>query len=75
MTLVDILQYPLTAMTLTSTWLISGPTRAHRGVGFAVAGLSQPLWFICGWVTHQWALWGLAVVFMFMHLRGFRNNL
>ena len=68
--LIDLLQWPATAVTLLAAWLV-GSTRARRRlIGFIAFILSNLLWIAWGWHDEAWALIVLQVALLLQERLG-----
>lgn len=72
--MLDWIQYPGVALSLTGAWLVSSPQAPRRRVGFAI-------WIVSNVVLITWAVsvsaWGLVGMYSFFTVtsaRGVRNN-
>jgi hypothetical protein len=73
-TLPDVFQAGLFISAVTSTWLLSGATKRARFWGFLIAAVGQPFWFAAGYMAEQYGIMVLAFIFLFLQVRGARNN-
>ena len=72
--LLNLLQWPAMAVTVTAAWLVASSHERRRNVGFWVFLLSNLLWVVWGWSTQAWALVVLQVALAAMNIRGARKT-
>ena len=70
MDLINLIQWPAMAVTITASWLVASSNEAKRNAGFWVFMLSNVLWVAWGLHTNALALIALQVGLAFMNVRG-----
>lgn len=69
--LLDLLQWPAMAVTVTASWLVGSSHARRRKIGFWAFLISNVLWMILwGWHASAWALVLLQVCLGAMNIRG-----
>ena len=74
MPLLDWLQWPAMAPTLSASWLVTSRSGPRRGCGFWLFLLSNILWVAWGWQSGSWALVVLQVGLALMNIDGAHKN-
>ncbi len=72
--LLDAVQWPAMAATLTAAWLVASQSRGKRRAGFWVFIVSNLLWVTWGWHAKAYALIALQAGLFAMNLRGAKKN-
>lgn len=70
MDLINLIQWPAMAVTITASWLVASPDEARRNAGFWVFMLSNVLWIVWGLHASALALIALQGGLAFMNIRG-----
>ena len=70
MDLINLIQWPAMAVTITASWLVASSNEGKRNAGFWVFMLSNVLWVAWGLHTSALALIALQVGLAFMNIRG-----
>lgn len=70
MDLVNLLQWPAMAVTITAAWLVASSHKGKRNAGFWIFLLSNLLWVAWGLHAHAPALIALQVGLAAMNIRG-----
>jgi hypothetical protein len=68
--LLDLLQWPAMAVTVTAAWLVASESKKKRSLGFWVFLASNTLWITWGWHDRAYALICLQVMLAIMNIRG-----
>ena len=68
--LIDLLQWPAMAVTVSASWLVASGSSRRRNLGFWVFLASNVLWLVWGWSTQAWALVLLQLALAAMNIRG-----
>jgi hypothetical protein len=68
--ILDLLQWPAMAVTITAAWLVASESKRKRSIGFWVFLASNALWIIWGWHDGAYALICLQVVLALLNIRG-----
>lgn len=72
--IIDALQWPAMAVTLTAAWLVASQSRRKRTAGFWCFVASNALWIAWGLHASAYALIALQVGLFVLNLRGVRKN-
>lgn len=72
--MVDLLQWPAMAATLTAAWLIASQSKHHRRLGFWCFMFSNLLWVFWGWHDAAYGLIAMQVGLFLLNLRGKAKN-
>ncbi|MES2509709.1 MAG: hypothetical protein V4625_07250 [Pseudomonadota bacterium] len=70
MDLINLLQWPAMAVTITASWLVASNVKTRRNWGFWVFMASNVLWVIWGVYSHAPALVVLQLGLAAMNIRG-----
>ena len=74
MEILNLLQWPAMAVTVTAAWLVAANSKRKRHWGFWVYLLSNLLWVIWGWQAQAYALISLQFCLAAMNIRGARKT-
>ena len=74
MDIVDLVQWPAMAATVTAAWLVASRTARRRAIGFWVFLASNVLWVGWGLHDHAYALVGLQFCLAAINVRGVYKN-
>jgi len=74
MDIVDLVQWPAMAATVTAAWLVASRSARRRAIGFWVFLLSNVLWIVWGLHDHAYALIGLQFCLAAINIRGVHKN-
>ena len=70
MELMNLLQWPAMALTLTASYLVASARTERRNLGFWIFLASNALWVVWGIQAHAYALVVLQVGLVAMNVRG-----
>ena len=70
MDLINLIQWPAMAVTITASWLVASSEEARRNAGFWVFMLSNVLWIVWGLHASALALIAPQGGLAFMNIRG-----
>jgi hypothetical protein len=71
---IDFVQWPAMAVTVTAAWFVASASARRRKLGFWIFLLSNVLWVIWGVSTRAYALVVLQLCLAVMNVRGERRN-
>jgi hypothetical protein len=74
MDIVDLLQWPAMAATVTAAWLVASRSAHLRAIGFWCFLASNVLWVAWGLHDHAYALVGLQFCLAAINVRGVYKN-
>ncbi|WP_431099115.1 hypothetical protein [Polaromonas aquatica] len=74
MEILNLLQWPAMAVTVTAAWLVGSNSKRKRHWGFWVYLLSNLLWVAWGWHAQAYALIALQFCLAAMNIRGARKT-
>jgi hypothetical protein len=74
MHMLDLLQWPAMAVTVTAAWFVGSQKKHRRNWGFWLFLASNVLWTIWGWHDHAYALIVLQFALAATNLRGAAKN-
>jgi hypothetical protein len=74
MSLLDLVQWPAMAITVTAAWFVASTDKSRRHVGFWLYLVSNVLWVIWGVHTKAYALITLQFLLAAMNIRGERKS-
>jgi len=69
-----IIQGMILLLTATAAYLGSKREIRIRRWGFLFSVASEPFWFISSWQDKNWAMFGLAVWYLYTHINGIREH-
>jgi hypothetical protein len=74
MSLLDLVQWPAMAITVTAAWFVASTDKSRRHVGFWLYLVSNVLWVIWGVHSKAYALITLQFLLAAMNIRGERKS-
>ncbi len=72
--LLDLLQWPAVALTVTSAWCVASRSERKRNWGFWLFLASNLFWIVWGFHDHAYAIIVLQVVLAITNIRGVTKN-